>query len=194
MTSTQKIVRIALLSALSFVLMFFVHFPLPGFPTYLKYDPSEIPALIGTFSLGPMAGVVIQIVKNLLFLLSGRSEAGLVGVAANFTAGGSMVLVAGLVYQWRRTRGGAILALITASLITPIVMALANYHFFFPVYGIPKEAAAPLITSVVVPFNLIKTGMSSLGTFVLYKKTCKILGLERDGIPSRVPVMERTGR
>lgn len=93
--STQTMTSIALLSAISFVLAF-LEFPIPLSPSFAKMDLSDFPALVGAMTLGPWAGVLVELVKNLLGLLS--ISTGGVGELANFLMGGSMVFVAGMVY------------------------------------------------------------------------------------------------
>ncbi|MGI6575950.1 MAG: ECF transporter S component [bacterium] len=94
--SVFKLVRVGILAGIAFVLML-IEFPLPFFPDFLKYDTSEIPVLLGTFSMGPWVGVLIQLIKNMLYLfLSGRGNP--IGVMGNFLAGSIMVLPAGYVY------------------------------------------------------------------------------------------------
>lgn len=168
--STQKIVRVALLSVIGFLIMFTIEFPLPFFPPYLKYDPSEIPALIAAFVWGPWTGVLVEFIKTMLFFISGKSTAGIIGVTAAFLAGGTFVLVAGSIYERIRTKKGAVVSLFFASIATTIVMAIANYFVLLPLWGISPKDVLPLLTTAIIPFNLVKALLSSVATFVIYKK------------------------
>lgn len=168
--STQKLVRVALLSVFAFLLMYAIEFPLPFFPPYLKYDPSEVPALIAAFAWGPWTGVLVEFVKTVLFFLSGKSTSGLVGVTAAFIAGSSFVLVAGSVYERYRTKTGAVVSLLAGSLAMTTVMTLSNYFVLLPLWGVPSNEVLPLITSAIIPFNLVKAVFSSAVTFVVYKR------------------------
>ena len=112
---TTKLAVTAMLAALSAVLMFF-EFPL-GFiaPSFYEFDFSEVPVLVGTFSMGPIAGVVIEFVKILVkFLIKGTSTGG-VGELANFLIGCSFILPAGFIYKYKKTRVGAIVGMLTGT-------------------------------------------------------------------------------
>ncbi len=100
--STNSMVKISLLSAISFVLMLF-EFPLGIFPEFLKIDLSDLPALIGGFALGPVAGVIIIGIKNVLHFLI-KSQTGGVGELANFIVGAALVFPASLVYNHNKSR------------------------------------------------------------------------------------------
>jgi riboflavin transporter FmnP len=168
--SVFKLVRVGILAGIAFVLML-IEFPLPFFPDFLKYDTSEIPVLLGTFSMGPWVGVLIQLIKNMLYLfLSGRGNP--IGVMGNFLAGSIMVLPAGYVYRRYNTKSGAILALAVGSTAMGIGMIPLNLYILFPLYGIELEPTqvVPMMLGLVLPFNLIKGVMSSTATFLLYKK------------------------
>ena len=107
---TKKLVRLAVLTAFGFLLMYFIAFPIPPFPGFLTYDPGDIPGLIATFAFGPWAGILVQLMKCTIGYLIGASRAGLIGMTANFVSGGTMVWVAGLVYRYRKTKGMAALS------------------------------------------------------------------------------------
>lgn len=174
--STQYLIRVGVLSALAFGLML-IEMPLLPSATYLKYDPSELAALVGGFALGPAAGVVIELIKNLLYLLlSGKAT--LVGEAANFLTGAVMVGVAAAIYWRRKTRLVAGLSLAAGSLAATAVMAVANYYVFLPLWNVPQEAIPSVLTGAVIPFNLLKAGLSSAITFLAYKRVRGYLTLE----------------
>jgi riboflavin transporter FmnP len=178
MMTTKKLVRLAVLTAFGILLMYFIAFPLPLFPEFLTYDPGDIPGMIAAFAMGPWAGVLVQLMKCLLGYLIGASKAGWIGMAANFVAGGTIVLVAGLIYRYRKTKAMAVLSLFVGSLVSSIVMAIADYYVFFPLWGFPTNNALPLLVGVVIPFNMVKFGISSIVTFLVYKKVKSIFALE----------------
>ncbi|MCL4424721.1 MAG: ECF transporter S component [Firmicutes bacterium] len=193
MSKVRNLVVTAILGAAAFYLMFALEFPLPLFPTYLKYDPGEIPALLGAFALGPMAGLAVEVIKNALYFLSGKSTAGLVGVSANLVAGATFVLSAGLIYRWRHDTWGALTGLFAGSLATTLVMSLANYYVFLPLWGVPRNQLLPLLTGAIIPFNLVKGFLSALVTALFYRRVeAYILGKKSDWqkinlAPSRRP-------
>ncbi|HHY06000.1 MAG TPA: ECF transporter S component [Clostridia bacterium] len=175
---TKKLVRLAVLTAFGFLLMYFIAFPIPPFPGFLTYDPGDIPGLIATFAFGPWAGILVQLMKCTIGYLIGASRAGLIGMTANFVSGGTMVWVAGLVYRYRKTKGMAALSLVIGTIVASLVMAVADYYVFFPLWGIPTNEALPLLVSAVIPFNLVKFGISSIVTFLVYKRVKSIFALE----------------
>jgi len=172
--TTKKLVRLAVLTAFGVLLMVFIAFPLPLFPEFLTYDPGDIPGIIAAFAFGPWAGLLVQFMKCVLAYLIGASKAGIIGMAANFAAGAPMVLVAGLIYHYRKTKKRAVLSMVVGSIAASLVMAVANYYVFFPLWGFPTNDALPLIVGVVIPFNLVKFLMSSAVTFLVYKRVRSI--------------------
>ena len=186
--SIRKITFISLLAAISWVLML-LDFPIPIFPTFLKFDLSDIPSLIASFSMGPMVGVVVQLIKNLLHLLVTHTAG--VGELANFLIGVALVLPAGMVYKVNRTKSGALIGMLLGTLFTGIVGGLANYFILIPFYAkmMPIESiiamCAKIIPSIdslfkvvllsIVPFNIFKGLIISAITFLLYKKLTPII-------------------
>ncbi len=189
---TAAIVETAMLSAAATVLMF-IEFPLPVFPAFLQLDLSEVPALLGSFALGPMAGVLIELIKNVLHLVvKGTTTAG-VGELANFLVGCALVAPAGIMYKRHKTKHTAIVSMIVGTLLMTVVGCVFDYYVLFPLYqtlmGIPMSAIVKmgseinhmvvnlksLIVLSVAPFNLLKGAIVSLITLLLYKKLSPIL-------------------
>ena len=186
--SVKMMTKIAMLSVIAFIL-YFLEIQVPIFPGFLKIDISDLPALIGAFALGPIAGIAIEAIKNILHLL--RTTTGGVGEIANFVIGIALVIPAALIYKRAKTKSGAIIGL-TVGVITMAVMGgLANYFFLIPFYTnfMPIDAIVgmgtavnPNINSVVtlilygiVPFNLFKGLIISVVTKMLYKRISPIL-------------------
>ncbi|MDK2784821.1 MAG: riboflavin transporter [Bacillota bacterium] len=172
---TRYLVKVALLGALGFLLMY-LEFPLPFMPSFLKFDFGDVPALIAGFAFGPLAGILAEAIKCALFLLSGRSEAGIIGVSANFVTGASLVVAAALVYQRVRTLKGAILALFVGTIVMTATITVADIYIFLPLWNVPVEQILPMAVSAIIPFNLIKGVLSSTATFLLYKRVSAWLG------------------
>ncbi len=171
--STRTLIRIAMLGAIAFALMY-AEFNLPGFPTFLQYDPGDVPTIIGGFAMGPLAGAAVAAVKALIFFLSGKDEAGWVGTAANLATSLAFVVVAAGVYLRLHTRKGALLGLGAGVVSTVAVMAALNYFVFLPIYGLPVEAI-PAAVKTTMLFNLVKGLLNSLLTFLVYKRTSPLL-------------------
>ena len=193
MGSTKYITICAMLGALATLLHIFdfpVAFLAPGF---YKLDFSEIPVMIGAFLLGPVGGVVIELVKILLKLVIKGTSTAFVGDLANFVVGCSFVVPASIIYHLKKTRKTAVAALITGTLVMSIFGSAFNALYLIPafasLYGMPIDAIIgmgtainPAITSVwtlaifaVAPLNLLKGVLISVPTMVLYKRISKVL-------------------
>jgi riboflavin transporter FmnP len=168
---TSKLVKISLLSAIAIILMYFEFPIIPAF-SWLKIDLSDVPALIGAFGFGPIAGVLIELVKNLLIPLIKGSQTGLVGEFANFLVGAALVLPAGFIYNRNRSKRNAILGMVLGTVSIEIVGILANVYILLPAYGMKMDSAALMqyVTLGLLPFNGIKAVLVSVLTYILYKR------------------------
>lgn len=179
------------MGAVSFVLML-LEFPLPFIiPAFIKFDFSELPALITAFALNPLCGVAVCLIKNLLHLFV-TSSAG-VGELSNFVLGSVFVLVAGYIYRFNKTKSGALIGAVAGSLAMAVISIASNYYVVYPaytvIYGMPMEAiigmykailpfSDTLIKDLVIfnlPFTFIKGVADSAICFLLYKKISPIL-------------------
>ena len=189
--SIKNVVLMGMFGALSAVLMLF-DFPIPFIaPSFYTLDLSEIPVLIGTFSLGPVAGAVIELVKILVKLVLKPTSTGFVGEFANVCIGCSLILPAGLIYKFKKTKKGAIGGMVAGTMIVAVVGAVLNalvmlplYSNFMPLDTIIAAGAAinPAICNVwtfvflaVAPFNLVKGFIVSLITALIYKRVSIII-------------------
>lgn len=175
-------VRVAVLSALAIVL-YMVDFPITFlFPEYLKYDFSDVIALVASFAMGPLAGVAIELIKNLV-TLGAKSW---VVVSANFVAGATFVAVAGAVYMGNKTRTRAIVGMLAGAVAATLVMIPANALVFMPLYGIKQGTWAAALYGVT-PFNLFKGAATSVVTFAVYKRVRVVLEERAQVRISQVP-------
>lgn len=191
-SKTKKLVVAAMLGAISGVLML-LEFYMPPAPAFISMDFSDLPVILGGFILGPGVGTLIIVIKILLnFLLNGTVTAG-VGELANFVLSLSYMLPAVLLYRKVRTRGGAVVSLITGTVIVSIAAVLMNTFVMFPVYAkafkMPIEAIIGMGTQVIpgihdmftlmlfsiLPFNLLKYTIVSVVTFLVYKRLAKFI-------------------
>lgn len=161
-----KLIVIGLLGAISLIL-FFISFPLPMLPPYLKVDFSDIPALIAGIIFSPIAGVLVILVKNgLYFVISGATDP--VGVVANFLAGSVFIFPVAYFYHKMKSVKGVLLGLLLGTLAMTIVMGVLNYLFILPAYavflGVEMTPAVKLTTVAVgiLPFNILKGVIISL--------------------------------
>ncbi|NLG85891.1 MAG: ECF transporter S component [Firmicutes bacterium] len=166
---TKYLVKVAFLGTLGFLLMY-LEFPLPFMPPFLKFDFGDVPALIAGFAYGPAAGVLAEVIKCVIFLLSGRSESGIIGTSANFVTGASLVIAAALTYRRFRTLNGAIVSLIVGSIVMTATVTIADIYIFLPLWNIPVEQILPMVKAAIIPFNLMKGLFTSVATFLLYKR------------------------
>lgn len=191
MTKTRKLVVTAMLSSLATILML-VEIPLPFIaPPFYKLDFSEVPVLIGAFSMGPVAGVVIEAIKILLnFVLNGTITGG-VGEIANFIIGCSFVVPASLIYKHKKTKKNAIISMIVGTLCMAVLGVFINAYVMIPIYSnfMPLEQIiqmgqdiVPIITDTltfcifcVAPFNIIKGVLVSTITGLIYKPLSRVI-------------------
>lgn len=168
LSKTRKLVAIPLFAAVAFILQY-LEFPLPLIPTFLKLDFSTLPGLIGGLVFGPAAGVLIELIKNLLHMLLKNTDGLLVGELANFIAGASFILVAVAFQRIRGGKGGFAIGLVLGTLLMTVVMSIANYFVLMPayaaLYSMPLDALLAnfhieslwsFILYAIAPFNLIK--------------------------------------
>lgn len=186
--STRVFTGTAMLSAVAFVLSFF-EFPVPLTPSFARMDLSDLPALIGAFAYGPLAGVLIELIKNLLGLLS--TQTGGVGELANFLMGAAFVLPAGLIYARKKTKKNAWIGCLVGSLVMGIAAALVNYFVLLPMFSVfmPLEEVIAAFGEILpfiqtkldvvlynaFPFNLLKGLCISGITMLIYKKLSPVL-------------------
>ena len=190
MTSKVRFITVtAMLSAISFVLMYF-EFPIPIMPAFIKFDFSDLPALIGTFAYGPVCGVIVCLIKNLLHLMDSNSM--LVGELSNFILGAAFVIPAGLIYKHKKTKKSALLGGITGAVFMGVFCVFSNYFIVYPVYyqvAMPQEAILgmyqailPSVKSILqslivfnLPFTIVKGLISVAITMLVYKPLSPIL-------------------
>jgi len=182
--------RTAVLASAAIILMF-LDFPVLFMPAFLKMDLSEIPAIIGAFSMGPLAGFWVMLIKNILHLANSQTAG--IGELANFLVGSAMVITAGTIYRHHKNRKGAVLALAFGTLAMTLAAAALNYWVLIPLYqavlNFPGEAVVKMghtvnpfiidlksfILFAIIPFNILKGLLVSLITILIYKKLSHLL-------------------
>ena len=193
-----KLTLTAVLSAAAFVLMF-VEFPVPVMPAFIKFDISDLPALFGAFALGPVYGVIIELIKNILHVVIKGTTSAFVGELSNFLLGASFVLVAGLIYKKSKTLKGAVIASLAGAAVMGIICLPLNYFVVYPAYvkfyhlpleaiiGMYKEILSPVaevptsnalfncLLIFNVPFTFIKGVIDAIICIAAYKPLSKIL-------------------
>lgn len=186
--NVRKLTMTAMLSAVATVLMFF-SFSVPVVPSFIKMDFSELPALIGAFSMGPVSGVMICLIKNLVNLTA--TTTGGVGELCNFLLGACFVLPAGLVYKRKKTKMSAITGALIGAIVMAVLSVPINYYLTYPVYAafIPMDtiigmyqAINPSVTGLLdalikfnMPFTFVKALFSVLITVLIYKHVSPLI-------------------
>ena len=155
-TRTRFITVTAMLSAVAFVLQY-IEIPVPFMPPFIKFDFSDLPALIGAYAYGPLCGVIISLIKNVLHLPFGST--GGVGELSNFILGAAFSAVAGLVYKHKKSKASAFVGGIVGAAAMGLISIVSNYFVVYPVYYnfMPKEViieAYQTILSVVSSYTL----------------------------------------
>lgn len=181
--STKKMAVMAMLAAVS-VLLVLIHIPFPPAP-FLEYDPADIPILIGTFAYGPTAGIIITVVVSIIQGFTLSASSGIIGIVMHILATGSFALVAGLIYQRKKTRKSAILALGLGVITMTVMMALMNL-IFTPIFmGTPVETVAGMLLPIIIPFNLMKASINAVATLLLYKAVSRFIKEDRPEISTK---------
>ena len=178
------------LSAVAFLLQL-IEIPLPMLmPTFIKFDFSDLPALIGSFALGPVCGIVIELIKNVLHALLATGSFG-VGELSNFVLGAVFVGVAGCIYRRSRSKKGALIASLPGAIVMAVISFPSNLFIVYPVYYqfMPEETILAAYQTILpgmksvaesllvfnVPFTFVKGILDVAITFAVYKKISPIL-------------------
>lgn len=186
--TTKNLVLMAIFAALATVLML-LEFPLPFIaPSFYEIDLSEIPVLIGSFVMGPVAGVIMEAVKILLKLLIKGTSTAYVGDFANFVIGCCLVVPASVIYKKYKTKKGAFIGMLVGTVVMAVAGTIMNYFVLIPFYvkafGMPLDAIIGMGAKInslisnkwtfvlicVAPFNIVKGVIDSLITALVYKR------------------------
>lgn len=188
----RSLTMIGMLSAIAVVLMLF-DIPLGFLPSFYEIDLSEVPVLIGSFALGPVAGIMIELIKILLNLMINGSDTAGIGEVANFLIGCALVVPSSMIYFKKKKRKAAVSGLAIGTLFLIVTGSLLNAYLLLPTYAVAFHmpidgliamgtAVNPAINSMttfillaVAPFNLIKGIVVSVITILLYKKLSPII-------------------
>ena len=188
----RRVAYVGIFAAIAAVLMY-LEFPLPFAPAFYEIDFSEIPVLICSFSMGPVAGVVCEFLKVVLKLFLKGTSTAFVGDLANFVVGCALILPASVAYFANKTKKGAVIGMAVGTVCITVVGSLFNAVYLIPAFSVLYDTPLdviigmgtdinPAITSVntlvlfaVAPFNLLKGVADSIITFLLYKHIERLL-------------------
>ena len=174
--STEKLTKLGIMVAVSLVLLMIIRIPFPPAP-FLVYDPADIPIYITAFAFGPLEGLAVTLVVCIIqaFLLGGDLFYGFI---MHFVATGIVAVIIGLMYKKNKTRKTAVIALITGVIVATAIMCVMNLLVTPHYMGAPVSAVVAMIPTVIIPFNLLKAGINSLITFLVYKRISGLLHRE----------------
>lgn len=164
-----KMAQMAMLVAISIVSLYVI--PLISFfpsAPYLQYDMADVPVLVGTMLFGPGSGLIILLLVSLLQGVTISAASGWVGIVMHFCASGALVVVAGLFYRKWKTVWSLIIGLIIGSLAMTALMIPLNLFFTVRFFGVPYNAVKGMLLPVIIPFNLLKSGLNSLITALVF--------------------------
>jgi len=165
---TKKLATMAMLAALAFVVMSVTRLPLMAAAPFLKYDPKDVILVIGGFLYGPAAAAAMSLVVCLMEMFT-LSESGIVGFAMNFLASAAFICPAAMIYQKRRTIGGAVAGLLCGVVLMTGTMLMWNW-IITPFYQkIPREAVETMLIPVFLPFNAVKGSLNMALAVLLYQ-------------------------
>lgn len=173
----KSMVAIGMLSSISYVLML-LNFPIPPFPQFLMIDFSDIPALIAALIFGPAAGILVELIKNILdYFMTGSATGVPVGHIANFAAGILFVLPTYYVYSKLKTKKGMTFGLVIGTMVMAVIMSVLNYLVILPAYtfflNFPAMSAPEMRTMIVtgiLPFNILKGFIISLVFMLIFTR------------------------
>lgn len=190
---THRVAVAAMLSAVAFVLMY-VEFPIPALiPSFIKMDVSDLPELLAAFALGPIWGVVVTLLKNVLFSIFHGTSSAYVGELCNFLLGSVFSFTAGLIYHRHKTRRTALLGAIAGAALMALVSVPINYFIVYPayvvLYKLPMDAIIGMYQAILptadslikcltifnVPFTFCKGMIDVLLCFLIYKPLSPLL-------------------
>jgi len=187
-THVRFIAVTGMLSAIAFILMFF-DFSIPIMPSFIKMDVSELPALIAAFAYGPVSGILVCLIKNLIHLT--MTSTGGVGELSNFMLGVCLVLPAGLIYKKNKNKKTAVVGSIVGAVSMGVLSIVVNYFITYPVYYnfMPQDvivaayqAILPSVKNILqclivfnAPFTFVKGMICSIITILIYKPLSPVL-------------------
>lgn len=184
----RAVAATAIFSALSTILMI-LEFSVPFVPSFLKFDFSDLPALIVSFAFGPIWGVAVCLVKNLLHLPFTSSTG--VGELSNFILGSLFVLTAGLIYHFMKNKKGAVIGSLAGAIIMALAQFITNYYLVYPFYSnfMPMDAIIGMYHAIIpwvdnlwkalfainFPFTFLKGVIDAVICILVYKKLSPIM-------------------
>ena len=192
---TKVITGCGLLIAVAVVLQY-IEIPIPIIPSFIKLDFSDLPEIIGAFAYGPLAGVLIALIKNVIHLPASGSQ--FVGELSNFILGASFAFTAGMIYKYKKTKKTALVAGICGALVMAAVSLPLNYFAIYPMYysilNFPEPAVLGMYQAILpstknifeallifnIPFTFVKGAIDVIFCMLIYKPLSPVLKGKKD--------------
>ena len=165
----RKLVTMALMVAISILLVYLVHFPIFPAAPFLEYDPADIPIFIATYLYGPISGLIVTAVTCVIQGFTVSASSGVIGIIMHFFATGSFVLLAGFIFRKKKDNAHLAIASVSGTLIMTVSMVIWNMIFTPLFLGTPIDQVLPLMLPAIIPFNLIKAAVNALVAALVYK-------------------------
>lgn len=172
---TKRVVTVGIFSAIAFVLQLLGGVAGLKVGGFLEIEISDVPALIVSMAYGPLAGVLTELIKNILHCTV--STTGFVGEFANFVVNSTLCVTAGLIYKYNKTFKTAVIALLAGTAAMAIMGIFSNLYIMLPLYMKGADFATKwnIVTSLILPFNVVRGLGISLITVLLYKRISKVI-------------------
>lgn len=189
-TNVRAITVTAIMGALGTILMV-IEMSLPFMPSFIKLDFSELPALIASFAYGPVYGILVCLIKNVIHMFFGSTMC--IGEISNFILGAIFVGTAGVIYKKNKTKQGALISCLIGAVVMAVISIFTNYFIVYPLYvkvlGMPMEAILGMYQAILpaadnlwkaliifnLPFNVAKGLIDAIFCFLIYKRISPIL-------------------
>ncbi len=178
MKKNQTVIRtaiMAMLTAVSIVLVYFIHLPLIPGVAFLEYDPADIPVLIGALMLGPVSGLIILFAVCLIQALTVSASSGIIGFFMHFIASSVLILIPSLIYRHKKSIASLIVGLVLGVIGMTAVMIPLNLVFTGIFMGTGVKAVASMLIPAIIPFNLAKASINAVVTFAVFTPVSQVL-------------------
>lgn len=179
-SNVRKLTTMAILAAISVVLVWLVHFPIFPAVAFLEYDPADIAVLICGFAFGPVAGICVTLVAALVQGITVSAASGIYGIIMHILATAAFVLTSSLIYRKKKTKKTAAISIAAGVVAMTLVMIPANL-FITPFFMNCERALVIDLLPFIAGFNAIKAGVNGIITFFVYKKISRLIHKFEEG-------------
>ena len=184
----KKLVTLAMFAALAYIMVFLIRIPVVMF---LKYEPKDVIVTVGGFLFGPLSAFLISLVVSLVEMVT-ISDTGIIGAVMNLLSTCAFSCLAATVYKHKRSLRGAAIGLAAGTVAMTAVMLLWNW-LITPMYmGVARSAVEQMLLPMFLPFNLLKAGLNSVLTMLLYKPL--VTALRKMGLVEQRPTQQEGSR